>query len=127
MRYDEKEKVWKSTDEPDRFYPDETAELVFDNIGSMPFGYLFSGWHNFSEVVHNIFDTIAGFLAGYSGVDKYFVDFPIKFMVGDLDEDGDRVGDDYELTPEIFDNNDEFLFDYVERDDNGVVIVYLYW
>ena len=48
-------------------------------------------------------------------------------MVGVLNKDGDQIGEDYELTPEMFDNNDEFLFDYVERDDDGVVIVYLYW
>lgn len=125
MRYDEKEKVWKSVDEPDRFYPDETAELVFDNINSMLFSYNFSGWHCFGEIVNNIFDTIAEFLEGYSGVDKYFVDFPVKFMVSDLDEDGDPIGDDYELTPEMFDNDSEFLFDYLER-ENGVVLVYIY-
>ena len=125
MRYDEKEKVWKSVDEPDRFYPEETAELVFDNINSMIFSYNFSGWHSFGEIVNNIYDTIAEFLEGYSGVDKYFVDFPVKFMVSDLDEDGDPIGDNYELTPEMFDCDSEFLFDSLER-ENGVVLVYIY-
>lgn len=125
MRYDEKEKVWRFVDEPDRFYPDETAELVFDNINSMLFSYNFSGWHRFGEIANKIFDTIAEFLEEYSGVDKYFVDFPVKFMVSDLDEDGDPIGDDYKLTPEMFDNDSEFLFDYLER-ENGVVLVYIY-
>lgn len=125
MRYDEKEKVWETDYEVDRFYPDETKELVFDNLWSIPFTFNFSGWHTIDAIINHIYDAIDTFLEDYNGVDKHFVDFPVKFMVGDLDEDGDQVGDDYELTPEMFDNDSEFLFDYLER-ENGVVLVYIY-
>ena len=125
MRYDEKEKVWETDYEVDRFYPDETEELVFDNLWNIPFTFGFSGWHTIDAIINHIYDAIDTFLEGYSGVDDHFVDFTVKFMVGDLDEDGDQIGEDYELTPEMFNDNSEFLFDSLER-ENGVVLVYIY-
>lgn len=125
MRYNEKEKVWETDYEVDRFYPNETEELVFDNLWSIPFTFNFSGWHTLNAIINHIYDAIDTFLEGYSGVDKHFVDFPVKFIVGDLDENGDQVGEDYELTLEMFDNDSKFLLDYLER-ENGVVMIYIY-